>query len=282
MSRTVGVSPEPTGAPRRPERLFDWISVIDRCSFSGLGVAPKTIRSIAIRFGLHADPDGSGCRPGAARLSVLTGYEYKTIKRVIAILDAFGFIVKTSGGVGRRGGRAYPANCYQLTIAEDLMDRMEVATPAQVESAAEKVREANRRKPFTGNQVPRKACGKRVTDEPITGNLDTRNRNAADPGPAGITGNAVPCNADIRGTSFPHYGERGSAVPTQDLPPTTTYPSDEDLRTAVTVTRARDHEQDQISSRGKAEAEQTTCHRHPAIRIGFGGCPVCRAQRRPS
>lgn len=231
--------PKPTGAVRRPEPLYDWIGIIDRCTWSGLGMAPKTIRAISTRFGLHADPNGSNCRPGVARVAMLTGYDYKTVKDVIAILDSLGLIAKVSSGSGRPAPGKFSANCYQLTIPEDLIERLDVLSPAEFELGVERIRAANRRKPNTGGQTPRIGCGKQVTGEANTGGTPTRIEVQVGSDGDGITGNPSPRNSEIRGTPALKYGGADAAVLTSDLPPTDTYPAINDLDTAVTGTRAR-------------------------------------------
>jgi hypothetical protein len=251
-----------TTAERHPSKLYDWISIIDRCTFEGLGVAPKTIRAIAIRYALHANPDGSKCHPGPAKVSALTGFEYKTVKRVLAILDAYGFRTKTASGCGPRGERKVSANTYQLTIAEDLIDRLDVVSPAEIDLRAERIREANRRQPKS-----------------VTGNAATRkNGAAADPvGP--VAGNAVPRNPELRGTSRPQYGEPRSAIPTHDLPPSDTYPPDDSPRADLTLPRARDREKEDQSIVSPPQPDKPPTGDRPTRPCppGIGWCVECHA-----
>jgi hypothetical protein len=207
-------------------------------------MAPKTIRGISIRLALHADPDGSNCRPGVARVAMLTGYDYKTVKDVIAILDGLGLIVRVSSGAGRPAAGKLSANCYRLTIPEDLLDRLVILTPAEFELGVERIRAANRRKPYTGGQSPRISHGWDPGEGSNTGGQPPRIELLSDQRADENTGNQDPRNSEIRGTPALKYGGADTAIPTQDLPPTDTDHADHDLDTDLTATRARGRERE--------------------------------------
>jgi hypothetical protein len=239
--------------------MFTWIDIVGRIRFVGFGVAPKTIRLVAWRMALYGDPDGSRVFPGTARLAVVCGVDYKTVKRVVSILAGLYLISKVSGASGPIGQRRARGTEYQLTVPVDLMDRVDVLSPAQVEKEAEVIRQANRR--VTGPRVPRKKAA-----------------------PEEVTGNSSPTETELRGTSENSYGELESAVPTSDLPPTTPSPSVQDPAAALTVTRTQGREQAEISPK-KEKGQPEGCGRRNCIagriilsRINSIQCPDCTDQ----
>jgi hypothetical protein len=275
---------------RHPARLFDWIDVVSRMRLDGFGVAEKTIKLIAFRFAIFGDPDGSRVMPGCARLSVVCGVDYRTVVRVMSILDSIGLYAKVSSGSGRRGVRAHHASVYQLTIPEDLLDRFDVMSPAQLEKEIEKVRESRRRKPNTCTESTRKELsggGDHANGESVTCESATR-KDAPDKASSDrITCDPSPASNVLRVDSEQQYVCIPTAVPTSDLLPTTTYPPDQDLEAAVTVPRARDREQ---AGNFPMERTPTTCGRrichngylHLGInRVRCNICPAADPESQP-
>lgn len=126
----------------------EWTDLLRRVRFGAnvrvpgvsRGVRGSTVRAVALMLATYADGDGSRVFPGTARLSVACEMDYRTIKRCLSVLRHLGLITPVRQ-VRRRGH----AEEYQLTIPVDLLERLEVLSPRQMEEEVERIREANRR-----------------------------------------------------------------------------------------------------------------------------------------
>ena len=261
MSGEDPASPDPRWPDRIPMGMFEWIDALGRVRVKDFGVAPKTVKEVGWRMALFGDPDGSRVMPGLAKLAVLCQADYKTVKTVVSKLESAGFLGRISRGSGPQGARAHHANCYQLTVPLDLLDRFEVLSPADLEVEAERVREANRR--VTGKNSPRKDGGLRGNPDPVTQEEDQQ-----------VTGKNSPRNPELRGKTEQSYGEIPSAIPTKNLPPTTTNPPQLNVCADLTVSPAR----------GKANIENCSvgviAEQDPPPRpcpTGIGICVTCSA-----
>jgi hypothetical protein len=126
-------------------RPGDWAKVIRRIRFDGVvkGVRGATLKLVALTVGSYAEyEDGSRVRPGTALIAIDAEISYQTAKRCVAALRDLGLIRM----VRRSTGRGY-SDEYRLALPADLLDRVEVLDPAQVDLAKEAVRGANRRRP---------------------------------------------------------------------------------------------------------------------------------------
>lgn len=185
--------------------------------------------------------------PGTARLSVACEMDYRTTKRCLAILRHLGLI--TAVRTARRRGHA---DQYQLTIPADLLERLEVLSPADVEAEVERIRKSNRRGsdgpdgPGTGARGTRTEETPRVPETPVQPALRVRlapvdeapadsSTGAGSTAPDGSTGAS---RTVLRVPVCPpthHY-----------LDTTPTYHSERDLRTELKVVGTAASE-DQIS-----------------------------------
>ena len=221
---------------------WTWIDVVRR---TRLG---RTTKGIAFLVATYADNDGSRVFPGLAVLAVAAEVDYKTAKRAVGELVKAGLLER----VGRRGASRGSSTEYRLVLAEDLLERVDVLTPAAFEVEAERARAANRRG-RTGNSNPRTETGVQGFATPVPDSAD---------GPG--TGNGATPAESRTGNGVPAYGERLSAVHNHNLNTTTTYPTGEEVRTALTGSRAR----------GSEEPISTERCEHgvpPSVR-----CPACR------
>jgi DNA-binding MarR family transcriptional regulator len=196
---------------------WTWIDIVRRARLG------RTTKGVAYLVATYADTDGSHIFPGIATVAVAAEVDYKTAKKALAELVAKGLLERVASRTGRRG----IGDEYRLILGDDLQELVEVLSPAQFELAAEKFRDANRRSKRTkgtGNADPRPELEGRGTPAPVPSTDEEEGR-----------GTAEPQNDEGRGTGGAQDGERESAVHNHDLNTTTTYPTDEDLRTAVTV-----------------------------------------------
>jgi hypothetical protein len=247
----------------------EWTDVVRRARLG------RTTKHIAWTLATFADfADGSRVYPGLATLAVAAEVDYKTAKRAVAALLAAGLIetVKAHPGVRNRGTE------YRLILSDELLERVDVLSPAQFSKAAESTREANARRRGTGAPSPRTPGGQPV-DNPVD---NSEVQGTADPVLAeGVQGTAVPQPGRVRGTARPQYRERLSAITPIEQPTTTTSHKTADLRTAVTLVEDR-AVQDPIPDDGEGRppplGEQ--CEHGLKSRRRSDGTPSCVLCRR--
>lgn len=228
---------------------WTWIDIVRRARLG------RTTKGVAFLLATFADNDGSRVFPGVATVSVAAEIDYKTAKRAIAELVKAGLLERIESPGRVRGS----ATVYRLILAEDLLDRIEVLTPAAFELETERKRDANRR---TGNARPRTKPDVQGTAHPVPDGPD---------GPG--TGAPVPPADPGTGNGCPEYGERLSAVHNQDLDTTTTSPAEGEIRTAVTGPRASELPEDPFSDEKGQEPPRLRLV-HP-VRRGLGFCIPC-------
>lgn len=233
--------------------VFDWTKHL---RYVRIG---RTAKLVGLMLATFADPDGTNAYPGVARLAVACGLDYKTVKRALADLLAAGLVDVDGGHSGRRG----QYNVYRLTLPE--LPDVDVYGPNEFNNEVERVRDANRRKPGTGKKSPHTKAEVQGTAVPVP-----------DAEPEQVRGLSVPQNGEVRGTGVPQYGDFPSAVPIPTPVPVITSPSsDEDLPTAVTVTREPEPLQSLFSDE-KFEDPPRLGSVTP-IRRGLGFCIPCYA-----
>lgn len=244
---------------REDAKPGDWVKVVRRARFNGVvpGVAGRIVKAVAFALATYADYDNGGdVRPGLARLAVECEIDYRTAKRCLAGIRDLGLVRLVQSGA-RRGH----SDVYQLTLPEELLDRIDVLTPAQVDMEIERIRGAARRKPAvdgppdgpgTGHSDPRTDDAVRVTPAPVQPVDNPAVRGTTDPverpEPTDRTGHAVPVNGASTGHAVPQYGSRYAPLPSQSTKTKNfTETADSDLRTVVTVVGHPQAAQDQIS-----------------------------------
>lgn len=227
----------------------DWTDILRRVRLGATvtvpgntrGVRGSTVRAVALMLATYADADGSRVFPGTARVAVACEIDYRTAKRCLASLRHLGLIVLV-----RPARQRHHADEYRLTIPTDLMERMAVLSPTEMESEVEEMRANNRRgeRP-TGAGRTRTL---RVPDAPVEAPVDEP-RTGAGSTPTG-----------------PRTGAGSTAVRVPECPPThhyidtrTTHHSDEDLSTDVAGPRAVAAEEDFDS--------EVVGRRPPALRL---------------
>lgn len=266
-----------------------WLNIVRRVRFNGVapGVAGRIVKAVALDLASYADYETGGrVRPGLARIAVDCEIDYRTARSAFAAIRNLG-LLRLVRGARRRGH----SDEYQLCLPADLLDRIEVLTPADMDLAIERIRGANRHK----EPAPKPGGG------PGTGVGDTRTSGPVQASPAPVqpvdnppvrvpptpvqpaateprTGVAGTPNDASTGVALFQYGCRSAPPPRQSTETSLlTEPDIADLRTAVTASRASPPPEDQISSDvgdepAPADAPGPCDHGvPPGLR-----CPACR------
>ena len=133
-------------------RVNDWVNVVRRAQLG------PTVKLAALIIASYANPDGSKVFPGIARLAVQCGIDYRTAQRALSTLRNVGLIRLVRRGARRNG----LADEYRLTLAEDLLDRCDVPSPAAERAAIQKVTDRHR------HRSTRHPCPVEATDNHTT------------------------------------------------------------------------------------------------------------------
>jgi hypothetical protein len=266
---------------------FEWEQIINRARFSGFiqgngkgtrgGVSGAAFKAVALVWATHADPDGTNIWPGDATVAVEAEVGLKVAQAVKRAMVEIGLTEK----VRSRSRRQHRGDEYRLTLPTDLLDRVEVLTPAALKVAAITEYEKRRGKrggstgPLTG-PVGEQFVGDPV-DPPHAEPAETcgGSDGTTDDGCGGSDGTSVGGPLDRDTTQ-----DRASYGPT---------PSGDEARTALTGPRAPEAEEpdsvDEVEERsprprgcpshGRAFAAGTRPDGQPA-------CPLCRRGAPPA
>lgn len=280
----------------QPATVRDWTDVLRRVRFGATvrvpgasrGVRGATVRAVALMLATFADSDGSRAFPGTARLSVACELDYRTTKRCVAILRHFGLI--TAVRVARRARRA---DEYQLTLPVDLLERLEVMTPAAVEAAIAKIRRDNRSDrpdpdPYRGAGGTPVPDDSRVPEAPQEDAPGVPEAPVEQATPDRSRGASRTHDDRSRGASRTVLGVRVCPPTHHDLATTPTYHSERDLRTELKVVGTAASE-DQISPSEKDEPDPPPlpekCPHGLSSRLrpdGSPSCALCRVGAPPA
>lgn len=121
-----------------PLTVRQWTDIVRRARLG------RTVKSVALLLATYADADGTRVFPGIARIAVDCELSYNVVKAALAELRTTGLIALV-----RRAGRPGHADEYRLDLPADLLDRVEVWTPAQVQVATNQIRA---KKPWGGKK----------------------------------------------------------------------------------------------------------------------------------
>jgi hypothetical protein len=105
----------------------EWVNVVRRARLHA------TTKLVALLMASYADPDGTRIYPGVARLVIQSGLGYRTVQREMARLRTAG-LTEQMPRKGLRRGWSAP---YRLILAADLLEKVDVLTPAAEDKAAE-------------------------------------------------------------------------------------------------------------------------------------------------
>jgi hypothetical protein len=138
----------------RPAGRHEWEQILGRLRVSGvLGSSGRTgkngrstkgavsaiaFKAIAARFAFYGDGDGTRIWPGDAVVAVDLETTIDRVRTVRRALIQWGLLELVRARRGERGEE------YRLTLPSDLLDLLEVLTPAQHKVAAHNMREARR------------------------------------------------------------------------------------------------------------------------------------------
>ncbi|MDP9792561.1 hypothetical protein J2S43_001073 [Catenuloplanes nepalensis] len=136
---------------------WEWERVVLRARLRGLipargkrgGVAASTFRGIALVLASHADADTGGrIWPGDATVAVEAEVGIQVVQAVRRTLVALGLLYR----VRARSRGQHEGDEYQLTLPSDLLERLEVLSPATVRTTAAALYAARRgpRRPANG------------------------------------------------------------------------------------------------------------------------------------
>lgn len=289
----------------------EWEQIIKRSRFDGLiggksgrvegkagrgGVSGTTVKAVALALASYADGDtGRNVRPGDATVAVDVETSMLTVSLVKKKLVELGLLRRTRAGARRLGD----PDVYQLTLPSDLLDVLEVLTPAAVRVAAARLAEAKRgkRKVSVGSPTttPPASAGDSMGDPEDTAQaVDNSNvgdpQDTAHPDPAdgcAVSAGYAQDGCAVSGGSVVRYPE--DPPTNQDQPPNLTNHSDGDLRTDLAVARATAPVQDPISmvvsgvadarpGQGSGDQPERCDHGLPVAHRGDGklACPLCR------
>lgn len=232
----------------RPVPRLEWEQILRRARFAGLiggtgrvggkglptrgGTSPALFMAVALDLSSYGNFDGANIWPGDGTIAVDLECSVETVRTVRRKLLELGLLQRVGGRRGDRGGEE-----YRLTLPTDLLDRLEVLTPAAHKLAAkleyEKAR--GKRKPAGGSSGPPEIRPSDV-DSPSVGDPVDPPRETGTEGSGGSSG---PTPEELGGSSGPHWGD---PVDPSTYPETTpgkapTH-SDQDLIADVTGPRA--------------------------------------------
>lgn len=116
--------------------VYTWVGV---ARAARLG---KTVKLVALVLASHADPDGTRVFPGVALTSVESEVSYNVVKAALGKLRDVGMLELVRYG-SRRDKKT---DEYRLILHPDVMERIEVWTPAKIRLEVEKIQTQRRGK----------------------------------------------------------------------------------------------------------------------------------------
>ncbi|MER7164513.1 hypothetical protein ABT336_00320 [Micromonospora sp. NPDC000207] len=304
----------------RPAGRYEWEQIVRRARLDPVitgsgrtgkngratrgGMSGTTFTGIALAWASYGNDKGREIWPGDATVAIDMETTIAAVRQVRQALVRLGLMQMLRRRHGSRGDE------YRLTIPTDLLDQVEVLTPAQHKLAANRLREAARGKPRgCSDGPPSDPDSGTPVDHPADDAGTPPDHPETDTDPAVGTPPDHPHDADTAGPGY-SGGPPGTAsgysggtrlgtpvAPHTDHDRTTTATgqSDRDLRTAVTHPRegaAVDEPETDPA------IEETTPHRpgrrrancpdHPGLDAGTRPedgrprCPLCRRGAPPS
>ena len=137
-------SPEDYGA-----NVNDWIRFVRR---TRLG---RTTKAVAFALATYADSNGHRIFPGVAGLAVACELTYNVAQESLSALRDAGLIERVKHGTRRMG----KADEYRLIIDPDVLERIDVLDPNQVEKETERLMARRRGKHDPKPRLHPTACG---------------------------------------------------------------------------------------------------------------------------
>jgi hypothetical protein len=106
-----------------------WINVVRRARLD------RTTKYLALLLATYASPDGTNIYPGVSRLAIQSGYSSRMVELALHRLRAVGLIQL----MPRRGLRRGWSSCYRLILSPDLLNKVDVPTPATEDAQVEQL-----------------------------------------------------------------------------------------------------------------------------------------------
>lgn len=265
--------------------LRQWTDVVRRARLG------RTVKAVAMVLATYADSDGTRVFPGVARLAYDCEINYNTAQQALAKLREVQ-LVELVRPSARKGAKRRDADEYRLILGPELLDHIEVPTPAAAEVAMEAIRRAKQGRHKTGPHPAPMGAVESGTHPAPMGAVDDSEarphpsaRGADEPtAPIGATSNDATAPS---GACRPHPAPLGPTVHDRDT--TTTAHSDEEVVTTSHGPRARAAEAEPESAADviDLEARRAAVAALAPSRCGHGlqggnradgqpNCPICR------
>lgn len=266
----------------RPVGRFEWEQIIMRARLSDLikgngrgtrgGVSGAAFMAVALTWAAHADPDGTNIYPGDATVAVEAEVGLKVAQAVKKAMVDIGLTEKMRS----RSRRQHRGDEYRLTLPTDLLDRVEVLTPAALKLAA--IAEYEKRRGKRGGSTG--PLMEPVGEDVVGGPQDTPQHDPAEIR-GGSDGTTKTGCGGSDGTSVGGPPDRDT---NQDQPGNRPTHPDDEIRTALTGPRATEPEDpisdvvDEPEPAGEPLPER--CPHGLASRRRRDGLPSCALCRR--
>ncbi|MFI1195505.1 hypothetical protein ACH4T9_19920 [Micromonospora sp. NPDC020750] len=299
------------GRELRPVDRHEWISIILRARLGGLitgsgrtgekgratrgGVSATAFKAVALAWASHADPDGTNIWPGDATIAVEAEVGLQVAQAVKRKMIELGLTER----VRARSRRHRRGDEHRLTLPSDLLDAVDVLSPAALQMAAINVYERRRgKRGGSGGDPTPPGMG-----SPVDTPQDPTDPTVGDPVDPPHEPDAETCGGSgghttdvCGGSGGTHVGGPVARVTYPETNPVSSSPSQTDngVRTAVTVPRvgeAVDEPDPAIEEKTQpppAPARPAGCPDHgPAMKAGNRPdgqprCPLCRRGAPPS
>lgn len=219
--------------PEAPQPIspYEWVEIVSRMRLGNVTVRPpskpggraltiagRMVKMIAFRLAFYADSDGSNVRPGPARLAVVCEVDYKSVKSAYAVLRSLGLLTQTAYARGPLGARRRSADEYRLSLPIDLLDRVQVLSPLEMDREIERVREAGRGKPTPevgGQPAPSNSDDPQPVD---SSELEAVEHPPTEQDGGEVGGCSASTKSELGGAQHPSWGVLSTRIPTSDLP----------------------------------------------------------------
>ncbi|MDP9397692.1 MAG: helix-turn-helix domain-containing protein [Actinomycetota bacterium] len=114
-------------SPDESAGRFEWERIVRRAKID------PTAKYVGMVLATYANRDGTKAHPGRTRLAAVTGKSERTVDRALDLLRELGLLQRTTRGSS--AGRQGLADVYRLTIPADLLARVDLLPPSEVEEA---------------------------------------------------------------------------------------------------------------------------------------------------
>lgn len=196
----------------------EWVNVVRRARIG------TTAYTVALTLASYAKPDGTKVYPGVARLAVQCEISYTVARRALATLRDAGLIEVTKPG-NRRTGRA---DEYRLILAPDVLERIDVPTPAAEQKAIAELNDRNAAASQKRQERKKLRDASTLSQESVEDAVSTLSQVSVDTDSSTLTQAGVE-NGDLRPDDASIYalpGERPTSIRTLPEPPAEPPPVD--------------------------------------------------------